>query len=149
MARLGGSIDQVFKARTDVATTLAHFADPKAIEAATDRAERIEDLGGLKLRFHLQPQNHGVYTVTPVYTVQYRIDGATLSWSTLDGNMGSEGTARFTARADGGTDVHYVHRIEIEMPVGGMVAKMLQPVVSRMVTPNLQAYVQHLLDTLP
>lgn len=148
MAKLSGQVTDVFRSPADVEATRTHFMNLQAIADATDALDRSELLGGGKLRMVLQEQNHGVYKVSPSYVVHYRAEGDDVVWSTVEGNMVSEGRARFTARGDGGTDVHYSHRIELDMPVGALVAKMLQPIVSRMVEPNIRDFVAKLLAGL-
>ena len=70
-------------------------------------------------------------------------------WSTLQGNMVSEGLARFSSRADGGTTIVYTHKIVLDLPLGRLVAKLLQPVVRRVVEPSIRDFVGQMLASIP
>jgi hypothetical protein len=142
-------VDETFHVDAPADVVRAHFANLDAIAAATEEAEHTEQLGDGRLRMELVEQRQGIHKVKPVYTVRYGIEGDDVVWSTLDGNMVSEGRATVTARADGTSDVHYHHRIELELGVGKLVARALQPVVDRLVAASIRRYLKHLQDHVP
>jgi hypothetical protein len=140
----------VFRSPASLQVTRQHFADIDRIAAATGEVERWERIDDQTLHLVLKEQKHGPTTFRPDYVVRYRLYGDDeVAWETVHGNMLSEGRARFAPRADGGTDIHYAHTISLDLPVPGLVARMLQPVVTAMVAPGLRRFVETMLETMP
>jgi hypothetical protein len=150
MAKLGGQLVEVFRSPAPFEVTRRHFADIDRIAAATGEVERFERIDDQTLHLVLKEQKHGPTTFRPDYVVRYRLYGDDeVTWETVHGNMLSEGRARFVPRADGGTDIDYAHKLSRDLPVPGLVARMLQPVVTARIAPGIRRFVDAMLATMP
>jgi hypothetical protein len=149
MAQLGGTVDEQRVVKADVETTRAHFADLAVIRAATIDAESITDLGGGVLAFVMPEQQHGPVRFRPEFQVRYWLDGGTLRWEPSgSGNMSSRGQATFEVDGAGGTRIKYHQEIGFDLPVNGLVARMLAPVVGQMIAPGVRAYLDRMVAGL-
>lgn len=138
------TLDEVFVSPDPVDVVRDRFGDRSAIIAATRKAVSTELVGEDGIHFVLAEQQHGPQRFQPDYTVHYRRDGEDQVWSTASGNMTLEGRASFTARADGGTDVHYRSKIAFELPIPRLLAAPLRGVVSRLAQPELRDYARQM-----
>lgn len=149
MARLSGELVDTFTTTAPPQVARDHFVDLDAAIAATTQAKVADKLDDHTVKFTLHPQQHGAYTVEPVYTIRYTAVGDdTAVWETLEGNMGSDGRAVFKPAPGGGTRIEYRHTIGVDLPLPKLVVKMLQPVVAGMVTSNVRVYVKDMIASL-
>jgi hypothetical protein len=149
MANFGGKLEETFKSPADPAVVRAHFADLDAVAAATQEVEKTERIGEDTLRFTLLQQKQGPYSFQPVYTVRYLESGDSVVWTTLEGNLRSEGTVRFASAPGGGTEVQFRQEITFDLPVPRLALRLIQPIVDRMMQPGMRAYVREMLRTVP
>ena len=56
-------------------------------------------------------------------------DGST--WRSLSGNMGNEGDVAILPAANGGSEIRYRERVEPDLPISSLMAKLIQPLVAR------------------
>lgn len=149
MAQFDSEIDEVFPVSAPLDVVTRHFQDRQAIVKGTTQAEKATIGDDDSIHFVLAAQQHGPYSFTPDYVVHY-VDGEhSLSWTTREGNMVNEGTATFSARADGGTDVRYRCRIAFELPIPRLVAGPLRGVVAKIAQPSIRAYVHNMIASVP
>lgn len=151
MSNLGGSYRETFHTSADPDAAAAHFVDLAAIEAATRRAEKVEQVervGDDALAFVMAPHGHAGTTFQPRYTIRYQRDGRSVRWQTVDGNLRNDGGATFAPAAGGGTTVTVEQTIGLDIQVNRFVAAALSPMVSRMVAPAARRYVEAMLAAL-
>jgi len=150
MARFVADLHETFWADGDPAQVRDHFGRPEAIAANYGGLANWEDLGEGAVRFALPKKNHGITTFEGRYTCVWRVEGAdTLVWETRDDvgtNLWSSGRAVFT-RERGRTRIDYEQRTSIELKVGRLVAKALNPVIREVTKRELRAYVERMIAT--
>lgn len=152
MARFTADLTEVFWTDKDPESARDHFSDPDAIAANYGGLASWDKLGNGGVKFVLPKKNHGVATFEGRYTCVWTPDSKTgLSWTTPDDpetNLWSSGKALFT-REGGRTRVDYEQHTAIELNVGRILAKALNPVVREMTKRELRAYVERMLATIP
>ncbi|MCB9666031.1 MAG: hypothetical protein H6732_18130 [Alphaproteobacteria bacterium] len=148
MARLGGELDETWRVAAPLDVVRAQVHDLERHRTAVAEAERVDRPADDVLRFVLTEQRHGPYAIQPDYTVRYRVDGDDLAWETLEGNFDSRGRASLSA-AGGVTLVRWQHAIGFDLPVPGLVAAGLRPVVNRLMVPGIRRYADGVLLGLP
>jgi hypothetical protein len=145
MARLVGSVDEVRTVRAGVKEAMAHFADAAQMRDATRDAQSITDVGGGVVAFVMNEQQHGPVKFRPEYQVRYWTEGEKLRWAPSGkGNLESTGEASFQALPGGGTRISFHQEIAFDLPVNGLIARMLQPVVSQAVAPGVRDYLDRM-----
>lgn len=144
MATLGGEIDETFFVPEAPDMVRARVHDLEQHRAAVAEAERVDRPAPDTLRFILQTQRHGPYSVTPDYTVRYREEGGDLVWYTVTGNFHSSGRATCAAKG-AGTEVRWRHAITFDLPIPSFVASGLRGVVQGLMAPGIRRYVQGVL----
>lgn len=149
MASFGGSLEDTFHSTSPPEVVCAHFADLRAIAAATQDMESSQEVGVGTLRFVLREQRQGPYRFQPEYTVRYHMAGDSVVWSTLEGNLKSEGTARFAAASAGGTEIIYSQSIAFDLPLPRLAVPVVKPIVDRLIRPSMRAYVKAMLASVP
>lgn len=144
MTAFASELEETFQVSAPVEHTAATFFDFDHVITCTRKAERVDRVGDDTLAFTLKPEQHGPTAFQAIYSVQYALEGDTLTWRTVgDGNLVNEGTARFRAHA-GGTAVDWRQRIELELPVNRVIAKMLRPLVAKLSRGGMRRYVEHM-----
>lgn len=147
MAEMGGTLSEEFHTTAPPEQAAAWFADPVRIQAATEHLRR-GSVEGDTIHFELEPQNHGVYTFEPTYGVCYTREGDTLTWAPSGpGNLVNRGRASFRASGSG-TTISFTQTIGFELPVGRLAARLLSPVVGKLVVPSMRRYVQQMIAGL-
>ncbi len=140
MARMGGEWSETFSLPVPPERAIAHLTDLAALAAATALVEDAAIQPPDRIAFTLKGQGFGGYSFQPRYTVAWSVQGNTVSWRTLEGNLHNEGAAVVTAEGSG-SRVAWRQAISFDAPGGMLAAKVLAPVVQQAVTPGLQRYV--------
>ena len=119
----------------------AACASPDRILANTKNIEASSVDDGV-IHFVMKEEDHGVVKFKGEFRCRYTLDGNTLRWETVgDGNMKQSGEATFSD--DGGeTKVDYTETVEVDLPVPGMMAPMLKPVISALLANEIKEYVK-------
>lgn len=145
MPRFSGEYRETFHVDAPLEQVRDHFADLDTIAANYGGLERFEKKSEDTLYFLLEPKSEKGISFQGEYTARYVVDGDVLRWSTVDGrNMWSEGTARFSRDGDKRTRVEYHQRIETEMSINRLLAKIASPIVSREISQGVKAYLQRM-----
>lgn len=149
MPRFSGEYRETFVVRAPLEKARDHFADLDTIAANYGGLVKHEKKGDDTLYFLLKPKAEKGISFQGEYTARYVVDGDVLRWSTVDGkNMWSEGTARFVREGDDRTRVEYHQRIETEMSINRLLAKIASPIVSREITNGVKQYLQRMRNAL-
>jgi hypothetical protein len=83
------------------------------------------------------------------YACRYTWDGDTLTWTTTaTQNMWSTGRARFVRLSDTRTQVVYSQRMETEMQVNALLAKVIAPIVNREIAKGVGGYLDRVKESL-
>ena len=64
-----------------------------------------------------------------------------MSWTTLEGNLTNEGSARVEVLTEDRVRVYWSQRIAFDLPLSAFLVRTMAPMVSRMVQPSLERYV--------
>jgi len=148
MAWMEGTHEETRTLPVSAEVAAAYFADPEAIVAATKGVERTE-VDGATIHFVLEEEDHGVVKFKADYRCTYTRDGHTVTWSSGDdGNLKQSGRAEFTD-TDGGCTMAYAEKLEIDLPVPGMMKSMLQPMLGPLVGKEIAAYLDRMVAGLP
>lgn len=148
MSKLGGTFEATFDVGAAPDVAAAHFADLNAVAAATLHLIEHTLIDAHTMRVVLAEQGHAGVRYQPKYTVRYTSEPGRVRWATLEGNLDNEGEARFEATATG-TRIHFKQRIGMDLPIGGLAARVLAPVVSRAIAPSARAFVEALIASIP
>ena len=143
MAELSGAFRARFTLRAPLEQALATFADPAAHAACFEGLDRHELIDPQTVRFVLPPQSYGVTTFQGDYTCRYQRQGDTVAWHTLRGNIHAQGSARFR-QTDQGTLLDYEQQIRIDLDVGRLLRKTIQPIVSRSIQKEARQFVERM-----
>lgn len=150
MARFAGEVRETFSLPVPAETAAAHFADLETIAANYVGLERHEILGDGHIRFVLEAQSDKGITYQGRYDCRYTLDTPTrLTWATTSNdNMWSTGHATFRDAGDG-CRVDYYQKIESEIPVPRLLAKVVKPIVNRKIAEGVREYIGRMKAALP
>ncbi|MFT4702596.1 MAG: carbon monoxide dehydrogenase subunit G [Bradymonadia bacterium] len=143
MARFSGEVRESFVVAVSPEEAIAHFGDLETIARNYIGLQSHELVDDETIRFLLEKQSDKGVTYQGRYTCRYIVprDGR-LEWSTVEStNMWSTGHASFRAEG-GGTRVEYFQKIETEMPVPRLLAKLVGPIVKRKIADGVRDYIQ-------
>ena len=94
--------------------------------------ERYELLPHRNVRWVLEEKIDKGIRFQADYVVVYDGDGAgRVTWRSLSGNMGNEGDVAILPAANGGSEIRYRERVEPDLPISSLMAKLIQPLVAR------------------
>ena len=148
MATFHGDFRETFTTQASPMDARNTFGDLDAIIANYGALEQGDKLNDRTVKFLLKEQNHGVTTFQGNYTCRYTFpDDSTLVWETVseDGNIQAEGTATFTANAEGQTAIDYHGKLSLDMDLNKIMAGMLKPVVGQMIAYEMKEYVKRMI----
>lgn len=150
MARFTGTLDETYDVPRDVATCVAHFLDLDAVQRNYQGLHAAERLDDQTLRLTLEERQQLGHTFVGTYTCRWEPVGDDgVRWRTIgdDNNMWVSADLRFTP-TDGGSRVHWSQQLELEIPVNRIAAKLLDPVVTRLMASGLRGYAHNMLRDL-
>ncbi|MEY3013369.1 MAG: hypothetical protein RIT45_2104 [Pseudomonadota bacterium] len=149
MARFSGEHHETFRLEAPPERAAAHFGDLDMITRHYGPIERAEQLDADTLRLTLQDKGMKGIRYQARYTVRYERTPGLLRWRTIESdNLWSEGEARFSAEGTG-TRVDYRQRIETEIPVPRLLAKMAEGIVRNEIVGGVQAYLGRMRAACP
>lgn len=149
MARFAGNHHERFTVDAPPDVVAAHFSDLDMIVKHYGPIERSEKLDADTLRLTLQEKGMKGVSYQAQYTVRYEREPGVLRWKTIaSDNLWSSGEARFSAQG-AGTLVDYTQRIETEVPVPRLLAKMADGIVTREIEGGVKAYLQRMRAACP
>jgi uncharacterized membrane protein len=148
MARFEGTHTQRVEVDAPIDAVRAHFADLSKTVAATHDVERSSITGDV-IHFVLKAQDLGVVKFQGDFRCRYQWAGGDLSWGTIEGNTDQVGTARFEAISAGRTAVSFQERVAVDLPVPGMMAKMLEPVVAQVLAHEVKGFLERMVASVP
>lgn len=143
MAELSGTFRARFTLRAPLDQAVAAFADPAMHARCFQGLQRYELLDPQTVRFILPQQSYGVTTFSGDYTCRYQRQGDTVRWHTPRGNIDARGSARFSEAAEG-TRLDYEQQITLDLDVGRLLRKTIQPIVSLSIEKEARAFVERM-----
>ena len=149
MAEFQGTHSDTFRVPTDLEAAKRHFSSLSTIIANSSDVESANEEGDI-IHFVLKPQDHGVMKFQGKYSCRYFFSGDdTLRWETVgDGNTDQSGEAIFRAVSDGETEIAYRENLKVDMEVPSVMAPMLKPVISQVLSHEMKAYLGRMKKTL-
>jgi carbon monoxide dehydrogenase subunit G len=148
MARFTGTLEQTFTTPADLDTCKAHFLDLDAVRRCYPGLDHAETLDDATLKLTLQERQQMGERFVGTYTCRWAPTDTGVQWRTLgDGNnMWVDADLTFTPTGTG-TSIHWHQTLALELNVNRIVARMLQPVVSRLIARGMRDYAdQHLAE---
>lgn len=145
MADISGTFRATFDLRAPLEQAIATFADPAAHAACFQDLERHERVDDRTLRIVLRRQSYGVTSFQGDYTCRYERDGETVRWTTLRGNVHAHGSARFSRRGEG-CRLEYEQHVTVELQVGALLGKTIQPIAARALQDEARRFVERLVQ---
>lgn len=148
MTRIRATLEETFHVAAPPATVRDHFANLDAISRAIETGDRFEQLGDGQLLVVGKTQRHGSFVFEPRYVVRYAVEQDDVLWHTVgEGNVGSEGSAQFRP-APNGTRIHYRHAMHIDVPLDGLLARVLARVAAPILRRSIRQYVHAMIGSL-
>ena len=129
------------------ADAVAAWADPARQVACRPEVVRSAQPGPGQLRLVLKEMKHGPTAFSGDYTLQFTASEGLVTWTTLPGgNPQVRGSARFVA-APGGCTVQVEESVSVEMPVSGIAATLLRPIVETMMARGMASFAERMTTT--
>lgn len=147
MAWMEGTHEETRTLTVPPEVAAAHFASLDAIVAATKGVES-STIDGTTIHFVLEEEDHGVAKFKADYRCTYEQDGLVVKWRPAGGNIEQSGSATFTA-TDEGCTVHYQESLRIDLPIPGMMAPVVRPLVGPLVAKEIKGYLDRITASLP
>lgn len=148
MAWIEGTEEQTFVVKKDLATVEAFFSDPAEFKRCLSDLNSAEEVEPMVWRWVLNEKSEKGITFQPDYTVVYKAGDGMLEWETREGNMRSEGVARYTRITTNRTEVHYRETVATDLPIPRLLAKVFGPIVAREIRKSVGAYLDASRDWL-
>lgn len=150
MAKFTGDYKEVFELSVTPEVAKAHFSHVETIAANYGPVESWEKLDDERLHFVLKEQKAKGESFTPDFVARYHFtEPDTLVWETEEGNMISQGRAIFSGTASGGTQVDYQGTIEMELPLGRILSKIISPIAGKLMKNGIRDYVDRMKKAVP
>jgi uncharacterized membrane protein len=132
MTRVAAIEERTLKVDASPARAYAFFSQPEQLVKAMHGVERYELLPHCNVRWVLEEKVDKGIRFQADYVVVYDGDGAgRVTWRSLEGNMGNEGDVAILPAANGGSEIRYRERVEPDLPISSLMAKLIQPLVAR------------------
>lgn len=150
MPRFAGEYDETFEVPAPLEVAKAHFGSLDAIVANYGPIQSSRKIDESTLEITLVPRSEKGVTFAGKYACRYTWDGDTLTWNTtVTQNMWSSGRARFSRIGDTRTQVVYSQRMETEMQVNSLLAKVIAPIVNNEIRKGVKEYLERMRRSLP
>lgn len=131
MAWIEGTEEQTFVVNRGYDEVANYFSDPAEFKRCLSDLESAEEVEPMVWRWQLKEKSEKGITFRADYTVAYKASDGEVEWETRQGNMRSEGVARFKKLSDERTEVNYRETIATDLPVARLLAKVFGPIVAR------------------
>jgi hypothetical protein len=150
MPRFAGEYDETFEVAAPLDVAKGHFGSLDAIVANYGPIQSSRRIDPDTLEITLVPRSEKGVTFNGKYACRYTWDGDTLTWTTTaTQNMWSTGRARFVRLSDTRTQVVYSQRMETEMQVNALLAKVIAPIVNSEIRKGVKDYLERMRRSLP
>lgn len=140
MAWIEGTEEQTFVVKKDYDTVAGFFSDPAEFKRCLSELETGEEIEPMVWRWVLREKSEKGINFQPDYTVVYTAGDGMLEWQTREGNMRTEGVARYTKITGERTEVYYRETIATDLPIPRLLAKVFSPIVAREIRKGVGAY---------
>lgn len=143
MPKFTGTEDKVLTIDAPLDRVVAVMAHPEVFVECMGDLETFEKVDDTTFRWILVEKNEKGVRFSGDYTVKYDYNGSdSIKWTTVsEGNMSSEGEAKFTAQGSS-TRVSYREVIVCDMEVNRLLAKVIKPIVSREIAKGVSGYLE-------
>jgi carbon monoxide dehydrogenase subunit G len=150
MPRFSGEYDEQFEVGLPVDKVKAHFGDLDTIVANYGPLQAHRKLDPETLELTLIPRAEKGVSFAGKYSCKYTWPSENvLKWETVGtGNMWSNGRAEFSAVGDSRTRVSYSQRMETEMQVNSLLAKVIRPIVNTEIKKGVREYLGRMRSSL-
>lgn len=148
MAWIEGTHEETFTVNADYDDVVAFFCDPAEFKRAFNQMESMEEVEDGVWEWVLEEKNEKGIKFQGRYVVDYVREGDTLTWSTREGNMRSEGKTEITDLGGGQTEVHYVETLATDLPIPRLAAKIFKPIVAREIRQGVGEFLEICRDLL-
>lgn len=138
-----GELSQTVTIDAPADAVCKHFMDLAAIADATDDLEKWTDEGDHTMRLDFKEQKGPGVQFKGYYTVKYtRADDGTVTWSsTGQGNMRAQGKVTTRELGPTKTQVEYFEKVEVDMNINRMLARVARPLVESTVRGGIKSFV--------
>ncbi len=149
MPKFTGEYRETVTVNAPIDKVRQHFGDLPTIAANYGDLQGHEIHDEAEITFTLIPKSEKGVTFNGEYRARYEFKGENrLTWRTVDTkNMWSTGSATFSEAGGERTRVEFVQKIETEMQVNRLLAKVIKPVVSREITKGAKEYLARMART--
>lgn len=149
MPKFSGDYRETVTINAPIEAVRTHFADLPTIAANYGDLQGHEIHDAAEITFTLMPKSEKGVTFNGQYRARYEFKGENrLTWRTVDTkNMWSTGSATFSSVGGDRTRVEFVQQIETEMQVNRLLAKVINPIVSREITKGAKEYLARMAKT--
>jgi uncharacterized membrane protein len=132
MTRVSAIEERILRVSASPKRAYAFFSQPEQLAKVMAGVERCELLPQGSVRWVLEEKVDKGIRFQADYVVVYEGDGAGhIRWRSLSGNMENAGDVSIRPTADGGCEIHYRERVEPDLPISALMAKLIQPLVAR------------------
>jgi len=148
MPRFKGSYEETFTVDGPVDQVKSHFGDLDTIARNYGPLSSFSKVDEHTLHLVLTPQSDKGVTFHGEQKCRYEfLQPDVLTWKTVETkNLWSEGTAEFRAMTPERTTVVYKQRMECEMQVNTILARVIRPIVSHRIASGVRDYVKRMRD---
>ncbi|MBX7258921.1 MAG: hypothetical protein K1Y02_21340 [Candidatus Hydrogenedentes bacterium] len=151
MARYSGEHTETFTVNAPIETAKAHFSNLETIATHYGDVKQWKKVRSDTLRLVLEPRTEIGVTFNGEHSCKWTFTSDNvLEWKSVGkGNMHSEGIATFTSVGKNKTRIEYTERMDCEMEVNFLVARLISPVVARQIRDGVKSYLERMRDALP
>lgn len=123
------------------------FSDPSQIRHCMGDLDVGEEIDEQTWRWNMKEIGARNITFKGVHQVRYERDGDQVRWkSEGEGNMRTEGVARFSALDGESTRVEYEETMASDLPIPRLAAKVFRPIVAREVRRGIDEYLNNAVE---
>jgi carbon monoxide dehydrogenase subunit G len=147
MARFVGEYSETFLVRAPLETVRAHFGNLDRIVDAYPDVEQLQRPDDQTLHFVLKNKAAQGISFQARYGTRYQLSRPDrIDWGPagIDANMWSSGHSTFVAVGPDQTRVTYQERVEVEMSLNFILAKLAGPLVASELRKGVSAYLTRL-----
>lgn len=151
MALYSGEYTESFMVNAPIETVKAHFSDLETIATHYGGVRQWKKVRGDTLKLVLEPRSEIGVTFNGEHSCRWTFTSDNvLEWKSAGkGNMRSEGIATFTSLGKSKTRVEYTERMDCEMEVNFLVARLISPIVARQIRDGVKSYLERMRAALP
>ncbi|MFA6242086.1 MAG: hypothetical protein WC655_14220 [Candidatus Hydrogenedentales bacterium] len=151
MARYSGEYTETFTLAVPIESAKAHFSDLETIATNYGDVKQWKKVRSDTLKLTLEPRTEIGVTFNGEHSCKWTFTSDdVLEWKSVGkGNMRSQGIATFTSLGKKKTRVEYTERMECDMDVNFLVARLIGPIVSRQIRDGVKSYLDRMREAMP